>query len=288
MADIIKRAGDIFGYNTLHEFQIQTIVALQNKNNVLLNVPTGSGKSLCYQIFPLLTKVKKTCIVVSPLISLMEDQQIKLELYDISNICLNSTCEKTPKEVKIELEKTPNKYTIIFTTPEYLNKHRQWIFQSLKTSLCLVAFDEAQCICQWGYNFRPEYREVDYIIDECPDIPLLLLSATITPDIQKDILSTLRITDRTKCIQLSIVRPNLHIKICHKGTTPMSDIVKIIDITKSTIIFVPTKHEAESIGHQLKKRFPHEILIYHSGIKQKRRKQIHRAFSCNYCIFYGN
>ena len=178
---------------TIKDIQYDIIKTLLNGNDVLAILPTGYGKSVCYQM-PFLLNQDKIVIVISPLITLMEDQKDKLEKMNIPVACFHSGVNKKQKsDIKLELL---DKGMIIFLTPEYIINCENWIKQMVSNDmLSLVAFDEAHCISTWGNDFRPEYQGLyrikDWIKETNSNIPLIALTATATTTVEEDIKTLL-------------------------------------------------------------------------------------------------
>ena len=177
-----------FGYEKLKDKQELIIKSILDNNDTIGILATGYGKSICYQL-PYLIK-NKSVIVVSPLISLMEDQKIKLESLDISVVCLNSNNSNKDKD-KYEL--LNNRNAIIYISPEYLFSSTDFIKKlSDQNRLCLIAIDESHCISTWS-EFRPEYKDLNILKEITNDVPILALTATATPKIISDIEKTLNL-----------------------------------------------------------------------------------------------
>jgi len=177
-----------FGYEKLKDKQELIIKSILDNNDTIGILATGYGKSICYQL-PYLIK-NKSVIVVSPLISLMEDQKIKLESLDISVVCLNSNNSNKDKD-KYQL--LNNRNAIIYISPEYLFSSTDFIKKlSDQNRLCLIAIDESHCISTWS-EFRPEYKDLNILKEITNDVPILALTATATPKIISDIEKTLNL-----------------------------------------------------------------------------------------------
>ena len=171
-----------FGYEKLKDKQEIIIKSVLNNNDTIGILATGYGKSICYQL-PYLIQ-KKSVIIISPLISLMEDQKMTLESLDIPVYCLNSNNSNKNKDKDNLLN---GESAIIYISPEYLFNSEKFILSLIKNDmLSLIAIDESHCISTWG-EFRPEYKELGVLKKWAPNIPILALTATATPKIISDI-----------------------------------------------------------------------------------------------------
>ena len=201
-----------FGFNSFKGLQEEVVKSILNDNNTFVIMPTGGGKSLCYQL-PALIK-DGTAIVVSPLIALMKNQVDALRSLSsedgIAHV-LNSSLNKTEvKKVKSDIENGITK--LLYVAPESLTKDEYVSFLQTQT-ISFMAIDEAHCISEWGHDFRPEYRNLRKIIERIGDnIPIIGLTATATPKVQEDILKNLGIQD-ANTFKASFNRPNLYYEI---------------------------------------------------------------------------
>ena len=192
--DIHKELKKYFGFNQFRGLQEQVIKSILSKKNSFVIMPTGGGKSLCYQL-PALVQ-EGTAIVVSPLIALMKNQVDAIRSlsseYGIANV-LNSSLNKT-EITQVKKDITEGVTKLLYVAPESLTKEEYIEFlQGVKISF--VAIDEAHCISEWGHDFRPEYRNLKHIIKQLGDVPVIGLTATATPKVQEDILKNLDMSD---------------------------------------------------------------------------------------------
>ena len=243
----------LYGYNNFREYQKEIINDILLGNDIFAILPTGGGKSLLYQ-FPA-TYTNKTSIVISPLLSLMKDQSFNLKHKSINTICLNS--ENNISLMNNSLEK----YTIIFSTPEYFIK-RYKIFQNIMDNICLFAIDEAHCVSQWGHDFRISYKQLGIIKEKFPNIPLLAVTATATPKVLEDMYEFLNVEEVFE-YNLGTRRTNLHISIYKKSSNIINDLN--INSKESTIIYVQTRKICEKICDMLNENGV-SCLKYHGGM----------------------
>ncbi|NIO44954.1 MAG: RecQ family ATP-dependent DNA helicase, partial [Candidatus Aenigmarchaeota archaeon] len=229
------------------------------------------GKSLCYQ-FPAVY-LDKTTIVVSPLISLMNDQLVKMEELGISTICLNGTVKNKQKIISNIMQ---NKYRIVYTTPEYISGRKDFLTNLYKFGVvCLFAIDESHCLSHWGCDFRPSYRTLSEIKKLLPDVPMLALTATATPVVQRDIIKTLGLTNPL-VVKTTFDRPNLKITIRVK-TKLKDDLVPILEDCQTSIVYCQTRKETEKISNLLDK-CGIKSGTYHAGMGDDEREEIHEEF----------
>ncbi|PQL94648.1 DNA helicase RecQ [Apibacter adventoris] len=258
-----------FGFNSFKEPQEQIIQSLLNKNNVFVLMPTGGGKSLCYQLPALISE--GTAIVVSPLIALMKNQVDAVRGISSNDgvaHVLNSSLNKTEvKKVKDDISMGITK--LLYVAPESLTKEEYVDF--FKTiNISFFAIDEAHCISEWGHDFRPEYRNLKHIIEKIGNAPVIALTATATPKVQDDIQKTLGMTN-AKVFKSSFNRPNLFYEIRPK-VNPEKQIIKYIKENpgKSGIIYCLSRKKVEELAELLKVNGIN-ALPYHAGLDAKSR-----------------
>ena len=226
-----------FGYDAFKGDQEQIIQHLVEGNNAFVLMPTGGGKSLCYQLPALV--MDGTAIVISPLIALMKNQVDVIRGFEAGDggiaHFLNSSLNKIQlAEVRADLLQGITK--LLYVAPESLTKEENVaLLKEIKISF--YAVDEAHCISEWGHDFRPEYRKIRTIIDQIQPAPMIALTATATPKVQSDILKNLRIQD-AKVFKSSFNRPNLYYEVRDK-VDPEKDIIRFIrqNPGKSGIIY---------------------------------------------------
>ncbi|MBS82542.1 MAG: DNA helicase RecQ [Gammaproteobacteria bacterium] len=260
-----------FGFNEFKGLQKQVITNICENNNTFVVMPTGGGKSLCYQL-PALIK-EGTAIIVSPLIALMKNQVDQIRGYsDIDGIAhvFNSTLTKNEKQkVKDDVSRGVTK--LLYMAPESISKTSNIDF--LKSSkVSLLAIDEAHCISEWGHDFRPEYRNLRIFADKFQkNVPIIALTATATPKVQSDILKNLDIND-AKIFKASFNRPNLFYEVRYKKDSVDKDLIKFIKTnnSKSGIIYCLSRKKVEEIAKLLQLN-DIKALPYHAGLETKTR-----------------
>ena len=266
---------DVFGYTTFRPGQEKVIDLVLKGENVLAVMPTGAGKSMCYQI-PALVNTGLT-LVISPLISLMKDQIDSLKQNGINAAALNSA---TPQEEvnPILRQAYEGKIKLLYVTPERLAMD-YFRYQLNFLDISLVAVDEAHCISQWGHDFRPAYRQIMDGVKSIKSNPnILALTATATPSVQKDIAEQLQIPNKNYVIT-SFARPNLSFKVVDN---PKNTNLYLLDYIKkhpneSGIIYASTRKHVEELTHYLAQN---GILTasYHAGLSNEERSDVQDAF----------
>ncbi|MEQ3691704.1 MAG: DNA helicase RecQ [Flavobacterium sp.] len=268
--DLHKELKKYFGFNQFKGLQEQVVKSIIYGNNTFVIMPTGGGKSLCYQLPALV--LDGTAIVVSPLIALMKNQVDAIRSlsseHGIAHV-LNSSLTKTEiNQVKADITSGITK--LLYVAPESLTKAEYIEFlQGVKLSF--VAIDEAHCISEWGHDFRPEYRNLRNIIKQLGDIPIIGLTATATPKVQEDILKNLDIPG-ANTFKASFNRANLYYEIRPKTKNIESDIIRFIKQNKgkSGVIYCLSRKKVEEIA-QLLQVNGISAVPYHAGLDAKTR-----------------
>tara|TARA_B100000575_G_scaffold7299_1_gene5426 strand:+ start:21584 stop:23758 length:2175 start_codon:yes stop_codon:yes gene_type:complete len=260
-----------FGFTSFKGHQEDIIKNLLKGKNSFVVMPTGAGKSMCYQLPSLI--LEGTSIVVSPLIALMKNQVDFLRgnsLKDSVAHVINSTLTKA-EITKVEKDILCNETKILFVAPESLVKLNLIKFlKSVKISF--LAIDEAHCISEWGHDFRPEYRNIRKVIDKLShNIPIIALTATATPKVQEDILKNLKIKD-ARIFKASFNRPNLYYEVRTKTKDVIIDIVKFVkkNKSKSGIIYCLSRKKVEELTKTLNVNDINAV-PYHAGLDAKTR-----------------
>ncbi|MBS7255504.1 DNA helicase RecQ [Flavobacterium branchiicola] len=268
--EIHKELKKYFGFSQFKGLQEQVITSILGKNNTFVIMPTGGGKSLCYQLPALIQD--GTAIVVSPLIALMKNQVDAIRSLSSENgiaHVLNSSLTKTEiAQVKKDISSGLTK--LLYVAPESLTKEEYVAFlQSVPISF--VAIDEAHCISEWGHDFRPEYRNLRNIIKQLGQVPIIGLTATATPKVQEDILKNLDMSD-ANTFKASFNRPNLYYEVRTKTKNIESDIIRFIKQHKgkSGIIYCLSRKKVESIAEVLQVNGISAV-PYHAGLDAKTR-----------------
>lgn len=280
MDNLEKSLKDYFGFNTFKGEQKAIIESVLNKKDTFVIMPTGGGKSLCYQLPALL--LPGTALIISPLIALMKNQVDSIRGYSQSDelaAFLNSSLNRTQmKEVKERITNGTTK--MLFVAPETLTKDENIEFFQ-QTNVSFIAIDEAHCISEWGHDFRPEYRRIRTMINAIDTkIPLIALTATATPKVQTDIVKNLEMRDVNIFIS-SFNRDNLfyEIRSKHNRDQTVREIIQFIKTMpgKSGIIYVQARKTTEELAKILTvngiKSSP-----YHAGLDAKVRTKVQDDF----------
>ncbi|SHG37930.1 ATP-dependent DNA helicase RecQ [Salegentibacter echinorum] len=271
--DLHQQLKKYFGFSQFKGLQEQVITSIVNRNNTFVVMPTGGGKSLCYQLPALIED--GTAIVVSPLIALMKNQVDAIRSisddHGVAHV-LNSSLNKTEvKQVKSDIENGITK--LLYVAPESLTKEDHVDFLK-KQTISFLAIDEAHCISEWGHDFRPEYRNLRHIIKRIgDDIPIIALTATATPKVQEDILKNLGIPN-ANTFKASFNRPNLYYEVRPKTKDVNADIIRFIkqNSGKSGIIYCLSRKKVEELAQTLQVNGINAV-PYHAGLDAKTRSR---------------
>lgn len=288
-ADLERCLMKYFGFSTFKIGQLEAIQAALQGRDVTFYAATGSGKSLCYQLPALYSK--KVAIIVSPLISLMQDQVHKLNGLS-EHETLATYLGSAQTDGLAEQRALNGEYRVVYVTPERLMMGG-FLDRLAGLDLVLVAFDEAHCVSQWGHDFRRDYREAGAALRTHPRlgrVPIMALTATAVPRIQDDIVQTLRLRSPFISKQ-SFDRTNLAIRVMLKeATNPLSAAMEplirsLIDKPEgsSTIVYAITRNKTDEVASYLQQRLQAhgssvDVQAYHAGLTAEKRKQVHVQF----------
>lgn len=275
---------DFFGFDGFKGNQEVIIESVLNREDCFVIMPTGAGKSLCYQLPALM--LPGTAIIISPLIALMKNQVDSIRGFgENDNIAhfLNSSLSKS-EITKVKDDMGAGNTKLLYVAPETLKKEETIEFlKSIEISF--VAIDEAHCISEWGHDFRPEYRRIKQMIKEINDVPMIALTATATPKVQSDIQKNLGMSE-AKVYKSSFNRTNLYYEVRPKGSKErvFKDIISIIKNRpeKSGIIYCLSRKRVEEIAEMLTLNGV-KALPYHAGLDAKTRVHNQDAFLMEEC-----
>jgi ATP-dependent DNA helicase RecQ len=263
----------IFGYETFRPLQREIMEASLAGKDVFALLPTGGGKSLCFQL-PALLRDGLT-VVVSPLIALMKDQVDQLHAAGVEATFLNSSLNA--EESRRRLRGLHNQeYRLLYVAPERLMLDN-WKENLRSWQVAAIAIDEAHCISEWGHDFRPEYRKIAQLRDILPDVPLMALTATATERVRKDIVNHLKLRDPQTFVA-SFNRPNLIYRVTPKDQ-PVQQIIEFVARRpdESGIVYCATRATTEKVAEKLSKRgFP--ARAYHAGLTPSERAENQELF----------
>ena len=283
MKSLKDKLKENFGFSSFKNLQEPIIKNLLDGNNSFVIMPTGGGKSLCYQLPAII--LDGTSIVISPLIALMKNQ---VDLIRSNNTdpsvahVLNSTLNKEQIE-NVKQDVSEGKTKLLFVAPETLSKNDTIEFLK-KVHISFLAIDEAHCISEWGHDFRPEYRKIRDVIDSInPKIKVIALTATATPKVQDDIIKNLKISD-SKLFKSSFNRPNLYYEVRPKNDETEVDLIKFIKSNQgeSGIIYCLSRKNVEDLS-QLLNMNGVKSLPYHAGLDKNVREENQDRFLKDDC-----
>ena len=256
-----------WGFNSFRPLQEEIILSILSGNDVLALMPTGGGKSLCYQV-PALAK-EGLCLVISPLIALMKDQVENLRKKGITAFAIYSGMKRY--EV-IHTLKTAGESNckFLYVSPERLETN---LFKEYLPALniSLIAVDEAHCISQWGYDFRPPYLRIVVLREELPGIPILALTASATPEVQKDICEKLAFKN-PGIFRQSFERPNLSYSVFKTGSKINKLVAILNNVSGSSIVYCKSRRRTKEISEQLRS-YHINADYYHAGLSAEERNK---------------
>lgn len=264
-----------FGYDSFRPLQEEIIRHILGGNDALVLMPTGSGKSICYQLPALLRE--GTAVVVSPLISLMKDQVEALCANGISAGALNSSNDET-ENAALRRACMEGKLKLLYISPEKLLAEANYLLRDMHVSL--FAIDEAHCISQWGHDFRPEYAQMGILHQQFPQVPVIALTATADKITREDIIKQLHL-NHPRIFISSFDRPNLSLTV-KRGYQQKEKSKAIIDFIarhpgESGIIYCMSRSKTESVAQMLQKQGI-RAAVYHAGLSPTRRDEAQDDF----------
>jgi ATP-dependent DNA helicase RecQ len=263
LEDILKKH---WNYDAFRPQQLAVIESILAGKDTLALLPTGAGKSICFQV-PTIYQ-RGICIVISPLIALMQDQVKDLVSKQLKAILLGSQLSAYEESIVFK-DIAAKKYQFIYCSPEKLaQKHFQTLLSSLPIQL--FAIDEAHCISQWGYDFRPSYRKLDFVKKTFPAIPILAMTASAIPLVQQDMLKQLGLVD-TQVITDQFLRPNISYQV-RKETVKLFVLKNLLkEIAGSVIIYCNTRNNVAQLTTMLTS-YGFSVAGYHAGMELTARK----------------
>lgn len=282
--DILSALRQHFGFDAFRDGQYQPIAEVLNGRDAVVVMPTGAGKSLIFQLAALM--LPGTTLVISPLIALMKDQVEALARRGIPATFLNSSVP--PNEMSARLDAMMlGEYKLVYIAPERFRNAR-FLEAIARTELALLTIDEAHCISQWGHDFRPDYLTIRDALTGFPDIPILAVTATATPDVRADIIRQLRLGEAPRekpYVQVQgFSRENLNLSVVETRTheAKYRRVCELIRAHHTGIVYVATRKHAESVFARLSApgcRFgKSKVLLYHGGMDDTERTRVYNEF----------
>ncbi len=277
--DLKQLLTERFGYTDFRPGQQEAIHSVLTKQDTLVVMPTGSGKSLIYQLAALI--LPGTTLVISPLISLMKDQVDQLQARRIPAAFINSSLTAPQQQERLQ-QLLAGSYRLVYVAPERL-RHRAFLEAISKVKISLLAVDEAHCISQWGHDFRPDYLQIATAAHKALGRPTTLaLTATATPQVQDEIISQLGLRTATRIVT-GFNRPNLTFAVRYTPDEEMKRCT-LRDFFKTTdgagIVYVGTRRQAEEVAGFIRRELGIEARPYHAGMENRVRHKIQEAFMC--------
>ena len=277
----------VWGYSSFRPLQREAVQAIIDRRDSVVVLPTGGGKSLCFQLPALLCSDSSAfegsasegfALVVSPLISLMKDQVDGLRVDGVPAAFLNST-QTFDERDDIVSGLRANRWRLLYVSPERLVGEGSQGFRRLlsQCGVRYIAIDEAHCISQWGHDFRPEYRQLGQLREDFPQVSLHAFTATATERVRRDIASELRLTDPAVLVG-SFDRPNLTYRVLRRGNLhrQLQQMLSRHD-GEAGIVYCPSRREVESLAEWLKEE-GHRAVPYHAGLPDEVRSRNQEAF----------
>ena len=285
--DVRRALKDRFRMSGFRHNQLEAINATLAGDDAFVLMPTGGGKSLCYQLPAVISsgKTSGVTIVISPLLSLMQDQVDHLKALNIAASSFNSSTPAAARKFVMDLfhKPQPEHYLqLLYVTPEMVSKSQNFV-ASLATlyrnkKLARIVIDEAHCVSQWGHDFRPDYKALGKMRRQFPTVPVMALTATATPNVIVDIKHNLSI-DGCRVFSQSFNRPNLYYEVRVKGAGCIDSIGTMISSEYSGqtgIVYTLSQKSTESIAKKLSTKFGISAHHYHAGLKPEVKAQIQR------------
>lgn len=276
MPNLEARLHEHFGFSGFRPLQREIITQLLNGHSAVGILPTGAGKSLCYQLPALL--LPGTAVVISPLISLMKDQTDSLVARGIGALAINS--HDTQAEGRSKLAAMARGGArLVFVAPERL-QNPGFLAACARVQVSLLAVDEAHCVSQWGHDFRPEYQQIPAFHQAVGRPPLLALTATARPTVQQDLMQQLGIPD-APLFRASADRPNLWIGLesCTTEAERQAVLAHLLrEQSGSAVVYVTSRKEAESLADSLAHLLREPVVCYHAGMEPEARTTVQNRF----------
>jgi ATP-dependent DNA helicase RecQ len=264
--DVRAKLKEVFGFSQFRGIQQQIVEHILSGKNTFVIMPTGAGKSLCYQL-PAVVE-GGTAIVISPLIALMKNQVDQMNAVGVAAEFLNSTLSKSEMN-RVRANVLAGKTKLLYVAPESITKEDNIAFLR-RANISFIAIDEAHCISEWGHDFRPEYRRIRFIVDQLGNLPVIALTATATPKVQLDIQKNLSM-EEASVFKTSFNRANLYYEVQPKRDTK-KQLIRFVKqrMGESGIVYCLSRKRVEEIAELLRLNGV-KALPYHAGLEPQVR-----------------
>lgn len=276
--------------------QLEAINATLSGKDAFVLMPTGGGKSLCYQLPSVINsgRTRGVTIVISPLLSLMEDQVFHLKRLDIKAFFINGEVEADHRKWIMQTlsgHNAENLIQLLYITPEMINKNKRLVDCLLtlhrRQKLARIVIDEAHCVSQWGHDFRPDYKELGEVRSQFPGVPVMALTATATENVKVDVIHNLGMRGCEIFLQ-SFNRPNLTYEVRRKAGAKelLASIAETITTSyksQSGIVYCLSRNDCEKVAEQLKKEYRIKAEFYHAGMDSESRANVQRLWQSGRC-----
>ncbi len=273
--DALAALEQYFGHRKFLDGQERIIAAILAGQDTMAIMPTGGGKSLCYQLPALI--MDGVTVVVSPLIALMKDQVDALERRGIAATMINSTISAGEQQSRIEALRR-GEYRLVYVAPERF-RHRAFTDALRTADIALLAVDEAHCISQWGHDFRPDYMRLGESIQRLGSPQVAAFTATATPEVRADIMRQLALRDPYECVS-GFSRPNLSLNVnhCAKKNDKFERLRAVVKEYKTGIVYCATRAKVDDVTSELK-AWGVKVIAYHGGMKEDERTRVQEQFN---------
>ena len=263
-----------FGFPAFRQGQDQIVASVLSRRDTLAIMPTGGGKSLCYQLPALM--MEGVTLVVSPLIALMKDQLDALEARGIAATLINSSITPAEQAQRINAMKR-GAYKLVYVAPERF-RDRRFVQSMREARIAFIAIDEAHCVSMWGHDFRPDYLRVGEAVESLGRPPIAAFTATATPEVRADIIASLKFRDAAEFVT-GFARPNLEFRITRAGKEDekYARIEELIETHRTGIVYCATRKRVEEVSATLKSR-QCSVIAYHGGMSENERKSVQDEF----------
>ncbi|MBD3409884.1 MAG: RecQ family ATP-dependent DNA helicase, partial [Ignavibacteriales bacterium] len=270
--DLLKALDRWFGFSSFREGQREIVEAILDRREVLAVLPTGAGKSLCYQL-PALT-AERASIVVSPLIALMRDQVDRLNDGREVAAAVDASTSRRETDRVLRLA-TDGEIKLLYVAPERL-ENVAFVARAKTVAPAYVFVDEAHCISEWGHDFRPSYRRIRQFVDEVGAPRVSAFTATATPEVRRDVVKQLELENPAVFVQ-GFERPNLALNVVFARNKPEKVLELARSINGATIVYAGTRRLVEEIAERLSLRGV-DAVYYHAGLDHEARRRSQEAF----------